>query len=408
MRYIIKNLRSSLTKNPAVSWLYILCTVVSVLAVLFSHGVYQNYETKIIREDSDVFPDVSISFGNTIDSRTTRNGNTVYFGDGTSTFGEFRSVLDMLDAEVKEGMGGFCVHFYTQSPQGLEEPYVQEEYKDKASVFVSMIYDKEADDFGYLKLRQLNSSLSYGRHITREEYLAGEHFVELPNYVNEIIEKPKDLIGTKIELLGQEYTVIGIYEDGSGDFDVPFSTVPDDAEFSSIDIYTDKPITTKVYKRFVAAMEEVYGDRVLLPDFPTVDEEEQTFYRSIMLISLVLSAIAAITLAILFRFIIYTRRKSLAVLRLSGCTRNGARIMYITEGIGITAALFLLTTLAYNKWILPHLTVFFDRITEVYTPATYVYIAAVFLGTLFVVLCAMVSFSVDKQPVDMLRKAGGR
>ncbi|MBR6337623.1 MAG: hypothetical protein IKR76_07825, partial [Ruminococcus sp.] len=189
---------------------------------------------------------------------------------------------------------------------------------------------------------------------------------------------------------------------------VPFKTLSDDLEFSFISLTPDKPITTKVYKRFVAAMEEVYGDRVLLPDFPTVDEEEQTFYRSIMLISLVLSAIAAITLAILFRFIIYTRRKSLAVLRLSGCTRNGARLMYITEGIGITAALFLLTTLAYNKWILPHLTVFFDRITEVYTPTTYVYIAAVFLGTLFVVLCAMVSFSVDKQPVDMLRKAGGR
>ena len=259
-----------------------------------------------------------------------------------------------------------------------------------------------------MKQRQINTPVTYGRHITKEEYLAGEHYIELPQYITETVKHPDDLLNTKIKLFGQEYSVIGILGDGGGFYEVPFSTIPDNVTFGELNMYYQKPISTKAYKRFTAAMEKVYGDKALLPELKTIDEEEQTFYASIMLISLVLSAIAAITLAILFRFIIYTRRKSLAVLRLSGCTRNGARLMYITEGIGITAVLFVLTSLVYNKWIMPHLTVFFDKITEVYTPKTYLYIALVFLGTLFVVLSIMISANVDKQPVDMLKKAGGR
>ena len=406
--YILRCIKTSIKSTPAVSGLYILCTIVSVLAVLFSHGVYQNYESKIIQSnEGSVDSSLYISFGNVTSSRTTRSGNKVLAGDGTSTFGEFRQVLDELDAETKEAMGGFCVFCHTDNTTGLPSSS-GDGSEEKAGVFVSMIYDKENNDFGYMKQRQLNTPVTYGRHITKEEYLAGEHYIELPQYITETVKHPDDLLNTRVKLFGQEYLIVGILGDGGGYYEVPFSTVPDDVTFGELNLYYQKPITTKAYKRFVAAMEEVYGDRVLFPEFQTVDEEEQTFFRSIMLISLVLSAIAAITLAILFRFIIYTRRKSLAVLRLSGCTRNGARIMYITEGIGITAVLFVLTTLAYNKWIMPHLTVFFDRITEVYTLRTYLYIAAVFLGTLFVVLNIMVSLSVDRQPVDMLKKAGGK
>lgn len=408
MKYVFKNLKNSLKTNPAVSWLYILCTVVSVLAVLFSHGVYQNYESKIIQSgEKSVDSSLFVSFGNVISSRTTKIGNKVFRGDDTSTFGEFRQVLDELDVETKEAMGGFCVFCYVDEPIGLPSSS-GDVNEDKAGVFVSIIYDKENNDFGYMKQRQINTPVTYGRHITKEEYLAGEHYIELPQYITETVKHPDDLLNTQIKLFGQEYSVIGILGDGGGFYEVPFSTVPDDVTFGELNMYYQKPISTKAYKRFTAAMEKVYGDKALLPELKTLDEEEQTFYASIMLISLVLSAIAAITLAILFRFIIYTRRKSLAVLRLSGCTRNGARLMYITEGIGITAVLFVMTSLVYNKWIMPHLTVFFDRITEVYTPKTYLYIALVFLGTLFVVLSIMVSANVDKQPVDMLKKAGGR
>ena len=394
-QYIIKNLRISLISTPIVCWLYVLCTVISVLAVLFSHGVYQNYERKIISSDSaELDYDTGISFGNKVSGFTTHSGNKCYIGDGKGTVKEFRQLLSKLDNETKEAMGGFFVDItYTDM------------IKDELVFLYSRIaYDKEAMDYGLCDKYTVNIPIQYGRNISQEEMLAGENVIVLPPVYDE------SYLGTDYELLGKTYKVIGIESKSVKlyEFIVPFKALPDDLEYRQICFIPYKPITTKAYKRFCAAMEEVYGDRPIYPDMPTVDEEEQTFYRSIMLISLVLSAIAAITLAILFRFIIYTRRKSLAVLRLSGCTRNGARLMYITEGIGITAALFLLTTLAYNKWILPHLTVFFDRITEVYTPTTYVYIAAVFLGTLFVVLCAMVSFSVDKQPVDMLRKAGGR
>ena len=79
MKYVFKNLRTALVNNPAVSWLYVLCAIVSVLAVLFSHGVYQNYESKIIQSgEKSIDSSLFVSFGNVISSRTTKSGNKVF------------------------------------------------------------------------------------------------------------------------------------------------------------------------------------------------------------------------------------------------------------------------------------------------------------------------------------------
>ena len=174
MKYVFKNLKNSLKTNPAVSWLYVLCTIVSVLAVLFSHGVYQNYESKIIQSgEKSVDNSLFVSFGNVISSRTTKIGNKVFRGDDTSTFGELRQVLDELDVETKEAMGGFCVFCYVDEPIGLPSSS-GDVNEDKAGVFVSIIYDKENNDFGYMKQRQINTPVTCGRHITKLKY--GEHF----------------------------------------------------------------------------------------------------------------------------------------------------------------------------------------------------------------------------------------
>ena len=47
MRYIFQNIRITARKSPAVFIMYVLSCMVSVVVVMFSHGVYQNYQTKV-------------------------------------------------------------------------------------------------------------------------------------------------------------------------------------------------------------------------------------------------------------------------------------------------------------------------------------------------------------------------
>ena len=152
------------------------------------------------------------------------------------------------------------------------------------------------------------------------------------------------------------------------------------------------------------AFEDVYGDYVNFPEMYTVDTEEKTFYVSIMMISVVLSVLAAIILAILYRYIIFTRRKTMSVMRLNGCTRGRIRLMYLIEIIGSATFIFALCALAYHKLILPRLTYLIDRIGEVYSLNTYLYIYGVFIGVLFVVINIMISTQLDRQPVNMFRR----
>ena len=143
-----------------------------------------------------------------------------------------------------------------------------------------------------------------------------------------------------------------------------------------------------------------------IPIMETVDEGETRFYTSIVLISVVLSAIAAITLMILFRYIVFTRRRMISILRLAGCTRGRAASMFILEAAGVSAVIFLLCGGLYHFLLLPRLTFFFPSITRVYTAGTYLYIFGVFMGVLLLTVTAMVLAVLDRQPVEMLRRAG--
>lgn len=397
LKYVLKNLKVTLKKSPGIFGLYVLCNVVAVLVILFSHGVYQNYTVKNTKEKKEVYQgNDSITFGNVVEVYQYKT-STSYFADGTTTVGEFKKVLDLLSVDTKKGFTGFFIRYEIEPHYDLnpsENPY-----------FVGRLnYDEQFDKYGIYSTLVKNIGMSRGRYITNEEEIYGKNVIVLPDYSSEGIDNAS-LVGEKIEFLGKEYEVIGVCSSGS-EFHAPFMSLPDDVEIKRVSFLNDKTITTQTFREIKKAFTEVYGDYVNFPEMETIDEDNQTFYASIIMMSVILSALAGITLAILFRYIVYTRRKTLAVLRLNGCTRFRARIMYLIECLGISSILYLVSALCYDKFILPELTRFFPSILDVYSSFTYLYIYLVFIGVLFVIVNVMISFQIDKQPVNMFRKGG--
>lgn len=404
LHYIFKNLKVTIRKSSGIFGLYILCNFVAVLVILFSHGVYQNYQVKTTREEKEVFQsNAAFTFGNVIEEDKYETSIT-YIADGTTTVGEFKKVIELLDTDTKKGFTGFSINYkIPPCPQYQTIAYQPEKSEFARALFWGRIeYDEKTDKYGLYSTLLENIGMSSGRYISQQEEIMGADVIVLPDYSYDGIDNAS-LVGEKIEFLGKEYEVIGVSNTGS-EFHVPFLSIPDDVEIIDISFLSDKVITTETFRKVKAAFRKVYGDYVKFPEMETIDEDNQTFYASIIMMSVVLSALAGITLAILFRYIIYTRRKSLAVLRLNGCTRFKARIMYLTECLGISSILYLLSALCYNKFILPKLTRFFPSILEVYSRFTYLYIYLVFIGVLFVIINVMISFQIDKQPVDMFKR----
>lgn len=408
IKYILKNIIVSMRKSSVIFALFIICFIVSVLVILFSHGVYQNYETMLTFEDEywnfiESSPD--ISFGKITDTYVDEDAHlTNYLGDGKSTLGEFRQVLDLMDDKTKCSFTGFfMVYNYKDTDDFFTEGI--ERYEDQMNpLLVSRLeYDTSAHQYGLYSSYLENVSIAQGRYITQEEELSGKPVICLSYDCDE------KLLGQKIEFLGKKFEVIGFQDEYSiYEFNVPFSTLPDDLTFYSVSILTDKVITTDTYRKIKEAFTTVYGDNVNFPDFKTADTTEQTFYVSIMLISVALSVLSAINLAILFRYIMLTRRKRLAIFRLSGCTRRKARIMYLGEVAGISIIVFAVCSILYNYIIMPKLTFAFPKIQAVYSFKTYLYLFAIFIVILLSAINIIFSLQVEKQPVDMFKKAGDK
>ena len=419
MRYIFKNIRITAAKSPAVFVMYILSCVVAVVVVMFSHGVYQNYKTKVaeLEEGKNIGPNggiiieyPAITFGEIISVEESPNDHynmkyepSVYIeSNGTTTVGDVRKVLSKLDEKSKNEFGGFFIlydfrkifelypeyNFDAGENSGL---YKNSEFDGATGFTINMTsrieYVKELNAFSYHRLAAQNAgSAACGKLISDENELNADNVIVLRD-----LSWDSEIIGKRVHLFGKEYQVIGIAEQEFNTVDVPFSSLPDDLIIQSVNIQANKPISTYCYRHMKQAFEEVYGDYVNFPEMYTVDTEEKTFYVSIMMISVVLSALAAIILAILYRYIIFTRRKTMSVMRLCGCTRGKIRLMYLLEIIGSATLIFALCGLAYHKLILPRLTYLIDRIGEVYSLNTYLYIYGVFT-------------QLDKQPVNMFRR----
>ncbi|WP_028510969.1 ABC transporter permease [Ruminococcus sp. NK3A76] len=448
MRYIFQNIRITARKSPAVFIMYVLSCMVSVVVVMFSHGVYQNYQTKAteLEQGKNVGPSgnmimayTPICFGNITaehidDPGTDMNGQVYepykyYEADGTTTVGDFRKVLSMLDERTKTEFGGFfvwgdiddtfreypdydfdCGEYYKYF---LDDDWFYQQHEDedlskvkeKPPVFMPMLnirieYRKELGIFSFNEFaaRNVGDAVS-GEKISDEHELNGDNVMVLSDE-----SWNSDIIGKTVRFLGKDYKVIGLVGSMGDTLYVPFSSIPDDVIIKEVNIMPNKPISTYAYRHMKQAFEEVYGDYVNFPEMYTVDTEEKTFYVSIMMISVVLSVLAAIILAILYRYIIFTRRKTMSVMRLCGCTRGKIRLMYLLEIIGSASLIFAVCAYAYHKLILGKLTYFLDRIDEVYSLNTYLYIYGVFIGVLFVVINIMISTQLDKQPVNMFRR----
>ncbi|MBR1382205.1 MAG: ABC transporter permease [Ruminococcus sp.] len=400
LRYIFKNIRSSIRTAPVMSLLYVICTAAASLAVLFSHGVYQNYNTDKMMDDIAIDQTQAVyTFGDYSETAEYDNGVVNYLTNGgRSTAGEFKQVIEMLSDDVKASFVGFSVHFDLRS------------YGTQDHMLARLEYHEEAHKYGLYDAYLANQKTSYGRYITPDEEYSGAKVVVIRDYTINDDPPPDCQLGDTITLFGEEYEVIGKVnqaDSGFSSIDMPFLAVPDEMPVSSIGFLEGKVITTQAFKAVNDAMRRVYGDSVNIPIMPTVDVKETKFYTSIVIISVVLSAIAAITLAILFSYIVYTRRRTVSVLRLAGCTRGAAARMYITEAVGVSAVIFAVCAAVYHRLLLPRLTYFFPKITEVYTLETYGYIFGVFIAVLLFIISIMVLSQLDRQPVEMFRRAGG-
>ena len=368
MVYLIKNIKQFMTKHRFFFLLFVLCQVVSVIVLLFSYGIFQNFN--IVKKEAIIMEQmVEITFDK----------------NGTEKLSEIKKAISNISKENLEQINRF---FISTSEDGK---YIK----------MHIQYDNDGFIWEPEVAFNVEDNLEYGRVFTESEYRNGDKVV--------IVSKNLATSDT-IEILGEEYEIIGVRDEEKvpdNSVNISYYAPIDNLKTWLVVLSYDKLPSRAHYLHVKDAFESVFGDRVTFPEFETADVEERYYYNTVMIISVVVALLCAINFSVLYKYILTKRRKTLAIFRMSGCTARKARRLYITEIMLISVPLFALCTILYDRLMLPHLGKIFEYLVPAYSSVVYLTLFSIYTLIIYIVLNTMISNYISRTPVNLL-KAGER
>ena len=100
-----------------------------------------------------------------------------------------------------------------------------------------------------------------------------------------------------VVLGGEKYEVKGVLTNkGLSDaFFITYGAIPNDAKIISSSLLLEKPLLKSEYDAIAEALEECFGDKIIIPEFNgVINESNNRVYRDIIFVSVILIFVFAI------------------------------------------------------------------------------------------------------------------
>ncbi|MDR0918479.1 MAG: hypothetical protein LBM93_04425, partial [Oscillospiraceae bacterium] len=207
----------------------------------------------------------------------------------------------------------------------------------------------------------------------------------------------------KITIQGEEYKVLGYAPMNNS---IPFLSVHPETEISGqIEISPsdgyDTLFTHEQYKRIRELFQSKLGDLVNMPALNFPDTDAYYLYNTIIIISILISVVSALIIALLYNYILIKRHRTLTIFRICGCTRGKLVVMYLAECLLISVPLFILTSLGYYKLLLPILAKQYPNMVGAYSLNLYVLIFGIYFASSIFVMLVMIFKTIPKKAVSI-------
>ncbi len=424
MKYVLKNLKQFFTKNRLVFVLFIFCQIVSILILLLSYGVYMNYKENYDQEllsTAGLYDDGS--FGNKGKKFEKNDFGYMYFyfnldiDNYSKTMEEIRPLfLDLTDYFDKK-LDYVELSFMPKRLTWEEIQYYANECEDSTPLQILIMLSKHDGEYTFEKTSlpqqyQSQGLILSGRLFTDSEIQNGEAVcianVEKIKSItnNKMVEVKEENGETYINICGKDYKVIGTSKTSVYIY-IPFFNAPKDlyASFMISSKFTE-PLTVEEHNKYISIMKKYLGDMVSEKDLEvaTVNIDKQYFYNTNIWLSVIIALAAAVNLAVLYRYVLMTRRKTLAIFRLTGAKKNKIRRIYIAETLGISVVIFALCAVLFNYAVLPWLIKYYPYCSEVYSIKVYGTMFLIYTLVSYIVLNIMIITHISKSPVKLLKE----
>lgn len=381
MIHIFQNVRSLVKTEKFIFAVMLLYVFVSAWIMIFSYGLYHNYSAKLNEES-----------------------------------GKSRYVDPMVADEMMLTRGDFVRFLSEVSPQTL----------DAISCIVVMCPFPAVDDFGndgrldmvsrfviqngaiapspyIIELWNEKNILLSGRYISNEEEANGERVVmidkTLLNSYSTLFKGEEAAV-----INGEEFKIIGTHN--TSEFIVPLLSIPEDMALRE-NIYIDfkKPVTRHQYTELVNTAERVLPGVLVFPEQAFADEQSIFIYNNMLVVSVLIASLTIINFAFLYSFILQRRARTLAIMRICGCTKGRAFGICMGECCLICIPPFLVGVLTYIPLLHGVLGKMFEFIEEAYSLAVYGLLFAIFAAVLLIVMGLLLSRQIHMEIAEG-RKGG--
>ena len=398
------------TKQRLLALLLVLNIIVSCLVICFSYGLYQSYNVHIKQGEQQQVTSLSV-FHKAGTSHKNEDGVKV----SKVTKGELEAMLLSLSDEFTENIEIIgMTHGYRN------DLFRYKKYEDK-------VYEND-EDIEYADEGLYGAPMTFtvkncsilpagkaAEYISNEDYAAGRKCVVVgtelydPNHYSGVGVVDRKAVARLltdddryITIDGEQYELIKADKKLDGYIYIPFTSIKDDTELwimpngGIIDISFKKDVTSSLYKELNEKVTAFLGGNAYLQKLEFTEAEEIYYYRTVLIISVVIAILAALNMAILYRYILERRSRELAIFRICGCGKLRAVMMYLAECMLINLPLFALTEFLWHRLLMKRFASLFEHFENAYSFKLYAVIFGIYAVSSGAVMLLMIMLTVRR------------
>lgn len=370
MKLILKNIRNMVHYETPFFIIMCLCVYITSIVLSFAFCLYGNY-TREKQEADDALHSVSIEI----------NPDVTLCKKDFLKYVE--SIPDSLQSQITLWYtAGKIPEYDEMKNQHIDFRFVYRNGKYYLPEPFKKVFDKQKDS---------------GRIFTEEEEKNGEYVAVVTNDPeNGWLEKSEVLRAgeNEIRLFEHTYKVIGAFKYGLGHPIIPFSTVPDSFIFDSFLIITfENVLNRNQYNILVSNADQYIPNALIFPALALPDNESIALYNNFIWISAFISILSILNFAMLYHFVLKTRSREIAIMRICGCTKISAYFRFIAECLLISVPCFIVGCITFRLFMKHILNGLFPYMESLYSIKVILAISGTyFLFAIMLLSCLIIHF----------------
>lgn len=369
LRQVKLNIRGLVQRERGMALLFVVVQIVSVIAIFFSYGVINHFNTKTESAEG-----TSLSVALEV---FRENGNEHLKPSVV------QDVLDNIIPIIENKIEYLFTAGFCDDGVGL---FMSTGYKDRRFTLSKNVEGN------------IQGSLKSGRVFNDKELQTGAHVA----LATEDISNGKD----QIVLGGETYECIGVM--GVYGLDntvyVPYRALPEKSRIVYISIQLTHPLLETEYDAMVEKIRMFAGDSIVIPEFDGIRNNSTVrVYNDLIVVTVVLIFVCAINYCILYRYILEKRRRTFAISRICGATRIKSIAIYMIELLSVSLVTLAVGIVVYIKLLLPIFEKYFEYIGYYHSFNDNLTIVLAYVVTLFVTFFTLVVKFVSTSPANLLR-----